>query len=156
MEGSGTSVTVCLKHKLDSCDVAEEQNLLACSSVKNSQLPSTGMRKPTSSISTDYIKPVKISRTCKTVPSSPIWQMSPSHEINCDWVPHSGMGFHGPGKSLGALVALKLKKDRNVLIDEWINTLKQQNQQKDSADDKENQNESSTQCVSVLSALCFK
>ena len=157
MEGTSASVTIGFKDKLDNSGSSENLNLIASSSAKANHSPSGCLKKPNGSISTDYIKPVKISRTCKTVPSSPIWQMSPSHEINCDWVPPSGGAFYGPGKSLATLVALQLKKERNMFIDEWVNALKQHpDHRKESADDKENQNENmNAQNVSTCFFLLF-
>ena len=81
----------------------------------------------------EVVRPTKIARTSKTVPSSPIWQMSPSHEVNCEWAPPCGYGVNmggaaSPGRSLSHLVSLKLKREREVLIDEWISELKRRQQ----------------------------
>jgi hypothetical protein len=56
----------------------------------------------------------KVPRVCRTVPSSPIWQLSPSHD-----------SFHGDSR-LASHNAWnrRLCQERDMLIDEWMRVLK--------------------------------
>ncbi|XP_063714732.1 keratin, type I cytoskeletal 9-like isoform X2 [Symsagittifera roscoffensis] len=83
-------------------------------------------------------RPSKKLRTSQTVPSSPIWQMSPGYEINCDWAPPCGSTVlvgtssstsgGGTNRTLSQLVANKLKKERENLLEDWILELKRRQQ----------------------------
>ena len=125
---SSVETTSNLKHKLPSDSDECLVNLSESKSLTPSALVATSSSSGSSSLTyhlTDSVGPVKKARTSQTVPSSPIWQMSPSHEISCDWIPPFGIsGLSSPGRTIGHQVAARLKRERDSLLEEWVVQMK--------------------------------